>query len=286
LKKFIFILSVILFLVGCNSQKANYTMISEMNNINPIDIIYFDDKTANEIGNFPINRKYYAEILDIIEESSPKIVILKFFFDSSTESDQILHNSISKYDNVFTQTTSFIIPEKPAELQQIKKLSLQDFEIPEISSSDSILLPNNIIIDDFAGIGFVDLVTNKKYYKNYPIVSKVGDFYIPSLALSIGRYISETDPIFDNNELILGDKSFNALNGYLRIDLSKPGALYKTHSFIDILNKTDRTDFKNKIVMIYIDHPSVNTISSEYNLVHNNAEIIADTINTMLKGLE
>jgi len=286
MKKFIFILSVSLILAGCNSQKTNYAMISEMNNLHPIEIIYFNDKTANEIGAFPIDRKYYAEILEVIEESSPKAVILKFFFDSITESDQILHNSISRYNNVFTQTTSFLLPERPAELEQIKKLSLQNFEISGISSFDSILLPNSFIIDDFAGIGFVDIVTDENYYKNYPIVSKVGDFCLPSLALSISRYITDAEPIFDNDELILGDKSFSAPNGYLRIDLSKPGGVYNTHSFIDILNKTDEIDFRNKIVIIYIDNPDVNRISSEYNMVHNNAEIIADTINTMLKGLE
>ena len=257
-----------------------------MNLLHPIEIIYIDDETARELGDFPIDRKYYADILDIIEASSPKAVILKFFFDTTTESDQILHNAISKYSNVFTQTTSFIPSEIHTELDQIKDLRLQNFDIPNLSSTDSILLPNSTIINDFAGIGFVDMITKKNLYLNYPICSKVGDYIFPSLALSISSYVSNSDPDFIENELILGEKKIKAINGFLKIDLSKPGAFYTTHSFIDILKESEKTNFNNKIVIVYIDHQIVKRISSDYGMIHNNAEIIADSINTMLKGLE
>jgi hypothetical protein len=286
LKKLYLIILSSLIIIGCSTQKANYSMLSEMNLLHPIEIIYFDDNTAKAIGDFPIDRKYHADILDIIEASSPKAVILKFFFDSNTESDQALHNAISKYDNVFTQTTSLISSDEPINLNQVKELSLQNFNIQNLSSSDSILLPNNTIFQDFAGIGFVDMKTKNNSYKNYSIVSKVGDYILPSLALSIASYVSNSDPAFKEDKLILGDKKIETNKGYLKIDLSIPGDFYKTHSFIDILNKSDEADFYNKIVIVYIDHQSVRRISSDYGMVHNNAEIIADSINTMLKGLE
>lgn len=286
LKRLYLIIITIFIVIGCSTQKANYSMISEMNHQYPIEIIYYDKKTAKEIGDFPIDRKYYAEILDAIEASSPKAVVLKFFFDSKTESDKALHNTISKYNNVFTQTTSHILPEEPINFDHVKELSLQNFDIPDLSSSDSILLPNNTIFQDFTGIGFVDVITKNNLYMNFPIVSKVQDYILPSLALSIAGYVSNSKPVFKDDKLILGDKKIETNKGFLKIDLSKPGEFYKTHSFIDILNKSDEFDFYKKIVIVYIDHQSVKRISSDYGVVHNNAEIIADSINTMLKYLE
>ena len=75
--------------------------------------------------------------------------------------------------------------------------------------------------------------------------------------------------------------------GMFRIDLSKPHSLYKTYSFVEVLNrKKGDIDFSNKIVIVFIEDPAVRNVKSKYGDLHNDAEIVADSINTVLKQIE
>ncbi len=204
--KNIVLIALVIILTNCSNNKDNYSMISKMNKSHPIEIIYYDSKTADKLGSFPIDRKYYADLIESIEESKPKIVILKFFMDRTSSSDEYLHNVLSKYDNIFTQTTSFLVPDELINKNKIKKYALKNYENTSINSNDTILLPNKNLIDDFAGIGFTDIISENDMYLDNPLVSKVEDLYFPSLALKIAMFLSGSEPTYKNGFTYLNNK--------------------------------------------------------------------------------
>jgi len=258
-------------------------MISEMNSIHPIEIIYIDQKTQAELGNFPIDRKYYAEIIDIIENDNPKLIFLKFFFDTKSESDQILESALLSYKNIVTQSTTLLEPSKD-QINNYNNYSIPNIEI-ETYQYEHMLLPNPQLLKGFDGLGLVDFITEDNKYKNLRLISKVGNYYIPSIALKIGMIVNNTQTYQKEDGIYLGKSRKISDDEYLAIDLSEPNNFYKTYSFIDIINHEIQHDFENKIIIIYIEDSAVRQISSEYGVPHNNAEIVADSINTILKKL-
>lgn len=284
--KLLALIAIILNLTSCKSNIPNYNMISGMNNSYTIEIVYFDEKTSNELGEFPVSRDYSARLIHEIEKDNPKILIMKFFYDMPTENDTDFINALSMYDNIFTQATTILKPDESVSKETIEQFCLRDFYIENLENNETILLPYHEFINDFNGIGLVDMITNDNEYLDFPIVSKVQNMFFPSLALKICMNIANTEPVYKNGNIFLDDVIIEAPYGMYKIDLSEPKSLYKTHSFIDIINGTSESNFTGKIVIVFIEDPSVRQIKSEYNSLHNNAEIIADTINSILKELE
>ncbi len=84
--------------------------------------------------------------------------------------------------------------------------------------------------------------------------------------------------------MFLGNKVITDSEGLLKLDLSEPKKINKTYSFVEVLNRNrGEMDFQNEIAIIYLENPKVRSIESGYKGLHNNAEILADSINTLLK---
>ena len=81
MRKYYFVsLACIFLFITSWSNKHNYDMTSEMNNIYPIEIVYFDSDSQEELGDFPVNRSVYGKLINEIEKDKPAFIILKFFF--------------------------------------------------------------------------------------------------------------------------------------------------------------------------------------------------------------
>jgi len=274
-----------LLLVSCG-QKPNYEMISQQNSLHPIDIIYIDKKTEELLGAFPLDRNYYAQILNSIESSHPKFVVLKFFFDKITESDKILSQQNNKFRNVLTQSTSYLQPLSEVSQNQIENVSVQ-LEANSLPEGDSILLPNSVLFESFLAIGQVDFKIDNNEYIDCPLATSVTGNVIPSLALRIAMLITGSDPMWVENSITLKGHSLSDEKGNMRINLSEPEALYPTYSFIDVLeSEPGDYDFKDKIVIVFVDNASIRSISSQYERSHNPAEIVADSINSILMKVQ
>lgn len=254
-----------------------------MNDLFPIEIIYFDTKSELEMGEFPISRSYYAELIEIVEKQNPKYIVLKFFFDQERVEDTVLFDVIEKYKNVLTQSTTYI----DSEVEYTDYLSIQKTYSIEmnIENSNQLLIPNKNLINGFDGVGLVDFRIENSNYYDFPLFGKVDDTFIPSLATLILLKESDTELKYADDYISLGDIDIAHSNGYMRIDLSKPKDLYPTHSMIDILNKDSETDFNNKIIIVFIENEMVRNVKSSYDEMHNKAEIVADSINTILKRI-
>ena len=283
MKKILLIdLIMVLLLISCVGD-GNYNEISEMNKLYPIEIVYFDEETANEIGDFPISRKYYADLIENIEKQNPKYVILKFFLDRESEEDLYLSKILNQYDNVFNQSTTFM--ESNYKEEELDKIALKGIDI-ELENYSNLLLPNELLKDSFCGVGLVDFIIEENRYIDFPVVSKVDGYILPSLGLLIAKEISKEKLRYEEGQLCFGEKRIELENGRMRIDISEPKKLYKTYSMIDILDEEKNYDFENKIVIIFIEAPEVRVVKTKYKEKHNKAEIVADSINTILKVID
>lgn len=266
------------------SQQGNYDMVSEMNPSHAIEIVYYDEASREQLGAFPLSRSVYADLVHEIEKDSPALVILKFFFDLEKDQDVILAEEISRYDNVLTQASAVLDSQAPVSEGDMRALSLNDVSN---GGSESIVLPNGTLINSFAGIGLVDFKTIGTEYMDFPLFQEVDKYEIPSLALKSLMVLTGNEVTLKREYLQLGKSRIDHSDGFCRIDLSEPGKFYKEHSMIDVLaNGADNIDFNDKIVIVFIDDDSVRNITSAYGSRHNSAEIVPDSINTLLQRIQ
>lgn len=275
----------LLFLTSCDEQ--NYEMKSEMNNMHPIEIVYYAAESDAELGKFPVDRSVYGDLIEEIEKDEPAYIILKFFFDSEKDQDLALSNTIEKYNNILTQATTGLDPVKISPDSVLEKLSLDNMSFKSVDH-EQIVLPNDTLLNSFSGIGIVDFISSKKNeYLSFQLISQVRGYYLPSLALKMGMMIMGSEPVYKKDSINLGGKELLTTNEMFRIDLSEPHGLYGTYSFVEVLNRSKGDiDFSDKIIIVFIEDPAVRNVTSEYGKLHNAAEIVADSINTVLKNLE
>ncbi len=238
MKKVYYLLVAIflLFITSCEEEQ-NYEMISEMNNIHPIEIVYFDADSDAELGKFPVERSVYGDLIEEIEKDGPAYIILKFFFDSEKDQDIALSNTIRNYNNILTQATTGLDPVKISPDSVLEKLSLNNISFKSVDH-EQIVLPNDTLLSSFSGIGMVDFISsNKNEYLSFQLISQVRGFYLPSLALKMGMMITDSEPVYKKDSINLGGKELLTINGMFRIDLSEPHGLYETYSFVEVLNR-------------------------------------------------
>ena len=283
---FIFVTVTLLFITAC-VDKPNYEMISEMNNMHTIEIVYYTAESDTELGEFPVSRNLYGDLIEEIEKDEPAYIILKFFFDTKKDQDLELSNTIGKYNNILTQATTGLEPVRITPDSVLEILSLDNINLKSIDNKQ-IVLPNNTLLNSFSGIGIVDFIsTNSNEYLNCPLISQVKGYYFPTLALKMGMLITDSEPVYKNGTTSLGGKDLLTEDGMFRIDLSEPQEFYKTYSFVEVLNRNKEViNFSDKIIIVFIEDPAVRNVKSKYGKFHNDAEIVADSINTILKHLE
>jgi len=281
-KQATFSLLIILILGACSKQNS-YQMVSEMNTLYPIEIIYVDEATQKKLGEFPFERSHHAKLIENIQKDTPAAIVLKFFFDTETEHDQALATTLKKYNNVFTQASVYSATDAKISPKELERYSIPVNNV-ELADNDKILLPNNTLLNEFAGLGTVGvrLTTDNEIIGGFSIEKTKGVF-IPNLSLSLVKELSRKEVSIDSTTLRIGNKAIElGEDQLLPLDLSKPNTLYPIHSYLDVL-ENDTANFENKIVIIYIEDPAVRYIKSKYNEAHNNAELVADNINTLLK---
>jgi len=301
--KLYFLLTVVIFLNACSNRSSSYQLVSEMNTLHPIEIIYIDDKTRKMHDAQPFERRFHAKVIDSIQKDQPAAIILKFFFDKDypdTLQDRVLRESLDKYNNVLTQTTAVLPPVYEADFSEIKKHSLkhtiskhtedkttQNHAIDQLVNNDTLLLPNKTLLDGFSGIGSVDIsIDQNKQLLSIPALTKAYGELIPNLSLvTVATVLNQAIELKDGVISIQDQKIPLDRHLNLPLDLSEPRSLYKTHSYLDALNNKVG-NMKDKIVIIYVDDPAVRYVKSDYEAPHNNAEIIADSINTLLKLMQ
>jgi len=278
-----FILIILtLLLINCTYNGQN----DEMNTRYPISIVYFDSLSQKKIGDFPINRKYYAELIDVIEEQKPKYIILKFFFADKTENDTRLIDILHKYDNVLTQA-AVLSSNRSCNPEVLKnyRITHNNYRFPDYNNA---WLPYPELGNQFSGIGFVNILAEGNTFKEFSLFNSLnGDIY-PSLPLLILQREIEKDILIEQNKLSIGPVNIPVNSkGSFSVRLSQPNMLFKSYSFINVLNnKVDSKAFDNSIVIIFINGDKAPQFITGSTEPRNVAEILADAINTVLLFLD
>ena len=274
----------------CESKDENvirpmkfYRTRNEMNPLYPISIIYVDAQTEEALGKFPINRKYYAQLIEQLETASPKYIVLKYFFTDPREGDTALIQTLTKYKNILTQAGALNSSEAyPTEGLQDYLITENRFQFPNYSSA---WIPHSQLAMHFSGIGFVNvLVTNGEFMEFQLVVSLNHQLY-PSLPLLILEK-EGGERLQISKDMVSTQRFQIPINphGSFFIELSEPNKLYPTFSFIEVLQgRVSLDQLKNNIIIVFYNGGQVRGVSSSYAIPHNPAEIVADAINTILK---
>jgi len=123
-------------------------------------------------------------------------------------------------------------------------------------------------------------------YTDFPVYSNSHGCFLPSLALISAAFLLDSEIYLDGNTLLIGQRDVILRENRYTLDLSEPERLYPVHSMIDVLDgHPDDYDFNGKVIILFIDNPDVRSITSKYKKSHNPAEIVADSLNTLLKDL-
>lgn len=258
-----------LLLVSC-TKKINY----------PISIIYVDEKTEKVLGDFPIARKNYVEMVKALRAYSPKLVVLKLFFDSVKDGDEIFLEL--KDDHVYTQASAL---EDDSEAKFEIQNSIADNDIGLIDNK-SIIYPNKKIESIMKGVGFVDAPANNegKPYGFYLIRSYQNKIY-PSLPLLIYSHIVNEKIEVTQKNVKVGKKEFKIdKNGEVNFEYFRNRKKFKYYSFIDVIeNKINKDELKDNIVVIFYKGNKLTEPVAANGETYNPAEVVSDAIDFMFR---
>jgi CHASE2 domain-containing sensor protein len=270
--RILILLSCTVFITSCASK---------MNKHHPIVIVYVDEKTEKKLGDeFPISRGHYVRFVKAIQTYKPEAVILKVFFDSNKKGDTKF-SELQAY-NVFTQAAA--IKDKTEFTGNISgSIANNEFGLAE---NKSVIYPNKNITNGMDGVGFVDAPTNKEGlpYSFYLLRSYKGKVY-PSLPLVILEHVKKSKAILKQNSVVVDDVDVAYdKKGIMNFEYNKDRSLYKTYSFIDVLEKKLPVDtFNNSIVVVFYKGKKLPPIKAYNGESYSPAEIVSDSINNILK---
>lgn len=271
LQKFTVNLFLLISLFGCATTR--------MNKLHPISIVYIDEKTEKVIGDFPVKRNHYVDLVKKIQKYKPHAVVLKFFLDSRKKEDR-LFNEIKKY-RVYTQASAV---KDSSEYKGKIKGSLGENKY-NFEDNKSVIYPNKRILRNLDGVGFVDAPTNSKGqpYSFYLVRSYRGELF-PSLPIKILEDIKMSPASINSSGVRVGKKTIPMNNkGIFDFDYDKHTGLYREYSFIDVLDQKLPLDtFKNHIVVVFYKGKKLAPIKATNEHHYNPAEVVSDAINNVL----
>ena len=240
---------------------------------NDIVIVAIDDATYEYIldnyGEWPLPRDTYANIINYLEQQSPRSIVFDLMFvkslKSSTGADEALINSFKKYNNVFTSMNldnQSIDLRTPPDLPQkltinITNNSKIDFSQLTFTNCRKILQG---IIDTTSNIGIINVSrSDDGILRKMPLVVKYKDNYYPQLALKVGlNYLGENQTNYEidkHSDLHIGDRRiYLDKDGSAILNWYGPAGTYTyipMYQLIKAVNgeKTELYyDFSNKIV--------------------------------------
>lgn len=258
----------------------------KINSTYPLSIIYVDEKTEKQLGEFPLKRQYYGELVQKLQESKPKYIILKFFFDQEKPGDEEFIAKIKDYKNILTQASSFWDHEENK--VDIRRYSFARNEI-RFPQKNNVMFPYPKMRKAFDGVGFVNAtVTEKGEVNSFELVSDYKGRLYQSLPLFILHKETGGNLQLLGKRIKVGNLPVPInIDGSFKLRLSRPGKLYPTYSFIDVINgKIDPTFFKNHIVIVFYRGDKISPAKGVNGFEYNPAEVVADAINSALLYLD
>ena len=277
-----------------------------------IVILAIDDASYEYIlehyGEWPISRKVYADIINLIEKDNPKAIIFDLMFIKSFKndlaSDNLLANTMGKYNNIYTginfDNESFDL-RKPINLPDKMKANV-DIKAKNINikktfdfSNCRAIIPQ--LLNNSTKVGMININrSNDGIIRTAPSFAMYKNEYYPYLSLIVGNNIK-------NNEYIKNytiDKKSKLISNKLNIPLINTGECvlnwygpaqqtYKNIPFYKIVkltkgeNISDNYNFRNKIVFVGTTAQSLfDTKSVPIDKIYPGVEIHATYLNNII----
>lgn len=261
------LITITIIFSSCSDKQEYYTG-NRINNHHEIILIYVDEETEKQLGSFPIDRKYYIHLLNSLKEFDTAAIILKFFFDEEKESDGLLAEKISEFDNIFSQASTDLEPISIVTKNYLSQFYF-DSNIKTKDIEQILVSPNNKIGKSLHGVGHVNTNFNKKdVFMGIPALLPIKDNKtLPHLSIAITRFL---------------DFDFEYNDDFINLQITEPKKTYKSLSFIDVMNNSTNINLDNCIVIVYVENEKTRNISTVYDEKLNSAELLADSINTLL----
>jgi signal transduction histidine kinase/CHASE2 domain-containing sensor protein len=182
---------------------------------NDIVLVTIDDKSLQELGRWPWDRKIHAQLLDTLFNQGAKIAAfyITFYYSSDQEDDNIFISTLEKYPTVLIDASIISEYKNKPFWQKISKTSH---------------LGHN-----FLPVGNDNTIRRKFLYVDNK----------PSFTLAILQMI--------NKDKYRYYKTLASSNNVIHINFKRLSYLFPKYSYYDVLNGNFTPDaFKNKIVLI------------------------------------
>ena len=216
-----------------------------------IIVVEIDENTysafTSKMGEWPVSRSVYADVIEYIEKQSPKAIGLDLMFINSDKydrkNDERLAETISKYDNVFTSINfDYVSPEnrEPVKLPDYYEIGIENFSKINFMHSNKIIYKNcRALIPEImnikANVGNINSFNDMDgvLRRLYPFVIYDNKYY-PHLSLAVALYMYENQ-IFKNGLNVKVDENSNILIADKKIPIGEDSAIilnwYKKNSF-------------------------------------------------------
>ena len=259
-------------------------------------------------GEWPISRKVYADIINLIEKDNPKAIIFDLMFIKSFKndlaSDTYLANTMEKYPNIYTgisfDNESFDLrkpinlPDKMKAKVKVENKSFNTNNIFSFSNCRAIL---SQLLNNDTNIGMININrSNDGIIRTVPTFARYKDEFYPYLTLMVGNsYINKSY----NPEYII-DKKSNLKSGDLSIPITNNGECvlnwygpaqqtYKNIPFYKLIELTkgnkisENYNFKNKIIFVGTTAQSLfDTKSVPVDKIYPGVELHATYLNNII----
>lgn len=238
-----------------------------------IVIVAIDDATYEYIldtyGEWPIPRDTYANIINYLEQQSPKSLVFDLMFvksfKSKNQADEALVNAFKKYNNIFTsmnfdnQSADLRTPPNLPDNISINIENNSKIDFSQLTFTNCRLILEGIL-KATKNIGIINVSrSDDGILRKMPFVVKYKDKYYPQLALRVGlNYLGESQNSFEidkhSNFIIGGKKIYLDDDGSAILNWYGPAGTYTyipMYQLIKAVNgeKTELDyDFSNKII--------------------------------------
>lgn len=238
-----------------------------------IVIVAIDDATYEYIldtyGEWPIPRDTYANIINYLEQQSPKSLVFDLMFvksfKSKNQADEALVNAFKKYNNIFTsmnfdnQSADLRTPPNLPDNININIENNSKIDFSQLTFTNCRLILEGIL-KATKNIGIINVSrSDDGILRKMPFVVKYKDKYYPQLALRVGlNYLGENQNSFEidkhSNFIIGGKKIYLDDDGSAILNWYGPAGTYTyipMYQLIKAVNgeKTELDyDFSNKII--------------------------------------
>lgn len=239
-----------------------------------IVIVSVDNRSIQEIGQWPWSREEHAKLIEKLESGGVKAIGYDVTFAEKGIGDEKFFETIGRYDNLIFPFEGSVSLEKNA-FPAFKETLLPVTEVREK------IIGHSLFMADRDGT-----------VRRVPLFIDFGVKISPSFSLRVfeaarGEKIAIPEKFSRN--LIFGDNNlFLDESGLSRVFFFGPAGTFKKYSFIDIVRgRVDVSEFKNKIVLVGAEAPDLHdeyfTSSSGAKPV-SGVEIHANVIESLLLG--